>query len=41
MTQQTPNPAAQFPSELPPFVEHSELVKQVPYVELELEDVHS
>jgi len=26
MTQQTPKPAAQFPSALPPLVVHSELV---------------
>ena len=26
MTQQTPKPAAQFPSAVPPLVEHSELV---------------
>lgn len=29
-TQQTPNPAAQFPVEVPPFEEHSELARQVP-----------
>ena len=28
--QQTPNPTAHVPSELPPLVEHSELVKHVP-----------
>ena len=41
MTQQTPKPAAQLPSEDPPFVVHSELVTQVPKVEEELAPVHS
>ena len=30
-----------MPSELPPLVEHSELVKHVPYVVVELDPVHS
>ena len=33
-TQQTPNPEAQFPPLVPPAVEHSELVMQVPEVEV-------
>ena len=41
ITQQTPKPAAQFPSAVPPLVEHSELVEQVPEVVLELDPVHS
>ena len=32
MTQQTPNPAAQWPSALPPAEVHSEEVKQVPLI---------
>ena len=40
ITQHTPNPAAQLPSAVPPFEEHSELVKQVPKVEVELAPVH-
>ena len=39
--QQTPNPAAQFPSAVPDFDVHSELVKHVPMVVDELVDVHS
>ena len=39
--QQTPNPAAQFPSAVPPAVEHSEEVKQVPKVVVELADVQA
>ena len=30
--QQTPNPEAQFPSEEPPLLEHSDAVKHVPYI---------
>jgi len=41
MIQQTPNPAAQFPSAVPDFEVHSELVKHVPMVVDELVDVHS
>jgi len=41
ITQQTPNPAAQFPSAVPDFDVHSELVKHVPMVVDELVDVHS
>ena len=41
-TQQTPNPAAQDPSEVPPLLPpHSEEVKQVPKVEESLLLVHS
>ena len=39
-TQQTPNPAAQFPSEVPDFELHSEDVKQVPYIEVSDLAVH-
>ena len=38
--QQTPNPAAQFPSMEPPFDEHSEAVKHVPYIVLSDLAVH-
>ena len=38
--QQTPNPAAQFPSIEPPFDEHSEAVKHVPYIVLSDLAVH-
>ena len=40
-TQQTPNPAAQDPLEVPLLPEHSEEVKQVPKVEESLLLVHS
>ena len=36
--QQTPNPAAQFPSPLPPLLVHSDLEKQVPNTSTEPED---
>ena len=39
MRQQTPKPAAQFPSTLPPLLLHSLAVKQVPKEEEEV--VHS
>lgn len=32
--QQTPNPEAQDPDAVPPYEEHSELVRQVPLYEL-------
>ena len=38
--QQTPNPAAQFPSIEPPLLEHSEAVKHVPYKSLSDLAVH-
>ena len=38
--QQTPNPAAQLPSTEPPFDEHSEVVKHVPYIVLSDLAVH-
>ena len=38
--QQTPNPAAQFPSIEPPLLEHSLDVKQVPYIVLSDLAVH-
>ena len=40
-TQHTPNPAAQFPAADPPAVVHSEAVRQVPIVVVELLLVHS
>ena len=38
--QQTPNPAAQFPSIEPPLLEHSDEVKHVPYISLSDLAVH-
>ena len=38
--QQTPNPAAQFPSIEPPLLEHSDEVKHVPYIALSDLAVH-
>ena len=39
--QQTPNPAAQFPSATPDLEEHSELVSQVPDVPDVVVELHS
>ena len=39
-TQQTPNPAAQFPSEVPDFELHSEDVRQLPYIDVSDLAVH-
>ena len=41
MTQQTPKPAAQEPEAAPPLLPHSEEVKQVPLVEVEVALMHS
>ena len=41
MIQQTPKPAAQLPSAVPPLLLHSVLLKQVPLLSLSLVDWHS
>ena len=38
--QQTPNPAAQFPSAVPDFELHSEDVRQLPYIDVSDLAVH-